>query len=220
MTEQKIHSGPADTVRQRAEKIVREKAAATLDNRVVLPPEEIESAHHELRVHQIELEIQNEELRNTQADLEVARASYFNLYDLAPVCYLTISAQGAIIQVNLAAATLLAKTRENLVKKYFSHLIVKNDQDIFYRFFRQLFETGESQACELRMAKNDGLVFWAYLKASVDFDVADGNVGRIVIYDFTNRKLREEYREVGSTFWGYSTSRKMQRIKSGAASLH
>ena len=199
MSEQKIHSGPADTVRQRAEKIVREKAVATLDNMAALTPEEIESALHELRVHQIELDIQNDELRNTQADLEASRACYFDLYDLAPVGYCTISERGVIIQANFVAATLFSATRDALVKTRFARLIFKDDQDIYFRFRRQLFETGYSQACELRMAKNDGLVFWAHLEATVAWDADGAEVGRVVISDITTRKLAEEALRISET---------------------
>jgi len=72
---------------------------------------------HDLRVHQIELEMQNEELRRTQADLEASRARYFDLYDLAPVGYFTISERGLILEANLTAATLLGVARGALIKQ-------------------------------------------------------------------------------------------------------
>jgi PAS domain-containing protein len=75
--------------------------------RKTLSPEEARPVFHELRVHQIELEVQNDELRRAQAELEVARARYFDLYDLAPVGYCTVSEKGLILEANLTAATLL-----------------------------------------------------------------------------------------------------------------
>ena len=87
---------------------------------------------HELRVHQIELEMQNEELRRAQAELDAARARYFDLYDLAPVGYCTLSEQGLILEANLTAATLLGVARGALVKQPFTRFILKEDQDIYY----------------------------------------------------------------------------------------
>ena len=128
---------------------------------------------HELRVHQIELEMQNEELRRTQAELDAARARYFDLYDLAPVGYCTLTEKGLILEANLTAATLLGVARGALVKQPITRFILKEDQDIYYLHRKQLFETGEPQACELRMLKKDGTTFWAHLPATAAQD-ADG----------------------------------------------
>ena len=115
---------------------------------------------HELRVHQIELEMQNEELRRAQAELGAARARYFDLYDLAPVGYVTVSEKGLILEANLTAATLLGVARGSLIKRPMSKFILKEDHDIYYLHRKKLFETREPQECELRMGKEDGTVFW------------------------------------------------------------
>ena len=127
-------------------------------------PEETRRTLHELRVHQIELEMQNEELRRAQAELDAARARYFDLYDLAPVGYATVSEKGLILETNLTAATLLGVARDALVRQPFSRFILKEDQDLYSLHRKKLFEThsassgqaGEPQACELRMVKKDG----------------------------------------------------------------
>ena len=79
-------------------------------------PQEIEQLIHELRVHQIELEMQNEHLRQAQESLDAARTRYFRLYELAPVGYLTLTAAGLILEANLKAAALLAVPRNELVQ--------------------------------------------------------------------------------------------------------
>jgi PAS domain-containing protein len=84
------------------------------------------------KVHQIELELQNEELRRAQAELDIARARYFDLYDLAPVGYCTISEQGLILEANLTVAALLGVARSELVKQPISRFILKKDEDIYY----------------------------------------------------------------------------------------
>ena len=74
---------------------------------------------HELRVHQIELEMQNEELRRSQSELATSRARYFDLYELAPVGYLSFSQQGIILEANLTFATLLGVERRALIRLCF-----------------------------------------------------------------------------------------------------
>jgi len=93
-------------------------------------------------VHQIELEMQTEELRRTQVELESARARYFDLYDLAPVGYCTISEKGQIKEVNLTAANLLGVARSALVRQPFTTFIQKEDRDIYYLHSKPLFEMG------------------------------------------------------------------------------
>ena len=105
-------------------------------------PEETRRALHELQVHQIELEMQNEELRRTQEELEASRARYFDLYDLAPVGYFTLSEQGLILEANLTAARLLGVARGALVKQPLSRFILPEDQDIYYLHRKELLETG------------------------------------------------------------------------------
>ena len=100
---------------------------------------------HELRVHQIELEMQNEELRRAQMALDASRARYFDLYDLAPVGYLTISESGLILEANLLACSIAGVSRGALVKQPISKLIVEEDQDIYYLHRKKLFATGEPQ---------------------------------------------------------------------------
>jgi PAS domain S-box-containing protein len=182
-------------LRQRAEAMARGKAARPPEDIEALSPEETRHALHELRVHQIELEMQNEELRRAQAELDAARARYFDLYDLAPVGYCTINEQGLILEANLTAATLLGVARSALVKQWFTSFILPEDEDIYYLHRKQLFETGEPQACFLRMVKSDSAQFWAHLEATAVEDAGGAPVCRIVISDITERKRAEEERE-------------------------
>src|SRR6185436_11220878 len=179
-------------LRQRAEATVREKAARPPESCDDLSPEEARRMLHELRVHQIELEMQNEELRRAQVELDAERARYFDLYDLAPVGYCTCSEQGLILQANLSAATLLGVARSALVKQPISRFIVPEDADAFYLLRKELLETGEPRSRELRMVKRDGSLFWAHLVASVAVDVGGARELRCVLSDTTERKRVEE----------------------------
>jgi PAS domain S-box-containing protein len=178
-----------EELRRRAEKEARVDEAKI---REPLSPEEARQALHELRVHQIELDMQNEELRRAQEALEALRARYFDLYDLAPVGYFVLNQRGLILEANLTAATLLGEARGALVKEPISRLILKEDQGIYYRHRKQLFETGEPQACELRLVKKDGAAFWALLEARAAQDAEGAPVCRVALSDITERKRAEE----------------------------
>ena len=92
------------------EEKLRQRAERRLAANPKTPTDTHEKLVHELQVHQIELEMQNWELRRIQAELEVSRARYFDLYDLAPVGYFTLSERGLIVETNLSAAKLFGKT--------------------------------------------------------------------------------------------------------------
>ena len=183
---------PAVALRQRAEGIAREKATRIPENIESLSVEAARQMLHELRVHQIELEMQNEELRRAQTELNAARARYFDLYDLAPVGYCTLSEQKLILEANLTAATLLGVARGALVKQPITRFIFKQDQDLYYKHLKQLFESGEPQACELRMVKMDGDPVWVGLEATVSQDAGGMPVCRAMLSDITERKQAEE----------------------------
>jgi PAS domain S-box-containing protein len=161
-----------------------------------LTPEEIRQTLHALRVHQIELEMQNEELRRVQVELDIVRARYFDLYDLAPVGYVTISEQGLLLEANLTAAMLLGVSRGALVRQPFSRFILKEDHDIYYLHRKQLFEIGTAQSCELRMLNNEGNHFWARLDVTVSQNSESGASPecRVVLNDINGRKQAEAAR--------------------------
>ena len=176
--------------RQAEERLAKEKTEVEFD----LSPEETQKTLHELQVHQIELEMQNEELRRAQEQLEALRARYFDLYDLAPVGYMTLSEQGLILEANLTASTLLNTSRTALVRQPISRFILKEDQDIYYLHRKQLFETGKPQSCELRVVKRDTAPIWVRLDATV-MHAADGaSVCRLIAVDISERKLAESIR--------------------------
>ena len=147
---------------------------------------------HELRVHQVELEMQNEELRRVQEQLEVSRARYFDLYDLAPVGYVTLSEKGMILEANLTIVTLLGVTRGALVKQPLTRFIVREDQDIHYRHRKQLLETGAPQAYEVRMSRRGTGPFWARLEAIIAQDAGGLPLCRVAVSDITRRICAEQ----------------------------
>ena len=184
--------GNAAALRRQAEEIFRGKAVQSSEKPKTLPPEETLKILHELHVHQIELEIQNEEMLRAQLELEATRSRYFDLYDLAPVGYCTVSEKGLILENNLTAAKLLVMTREALLKQPISRFIHKEDQDVYYFHRKQLAEAGLPQACDLRMVKSDGTPFWAHLSATSVRDANGDFMSRVVINDISEQKLAED----------------------------
>lgn len=180
----------AQALRRLAEETLGQAVAKESKGQAPMSAEEIQVTLHELRVHQIELEMQNEELRRTQVELDRAREEYFNLYDLAPVGYCTIS-EGLLLKVNLTAAGLLGLARSAMVGKSLSSFILKEDQDIYYLRNKQLFATGTEQVFELRLKKSDGAVFWAQLVATAVVDVDGLFVCRMTISDISALKQAE-----------------------------
>jgi two-component system cell cycle sensor histidine kinase/response regulator CckA len=196
MTEKMNRPEAPEDLRQRAEDQAREVAMLMPENLEALPLEETQKVLHELRVHQIELEMQNEELRRAQEEIEASRARYFDLYDLAPVGYLSVSEQGLVVEANLTFATMLGVARAGgtLLRQPLTRFVLPEDEDIYYLHRKQLFESREPQVCELRMLRKDRGQFWARLEATAVEDVDGATVCRIAVSDITERKQSEDDR--------------------------
>ena len=192
MTARKKAGHESTELRRQAEEIDRERVNQTPEVMEALSPEAAWQLIHELRVHKIELEMQNDELRRAQAKLDESRARYFELYDLAPVGYLVISAQGLIIEANLTFASLLGVARKSLLAQPLSRHIFFDDQDCYYLFLKHLFETAASQACELRLVKPDGRKLWVKIEANFAQDSFNEKRARVVVSDVSESKRAEE----------------------------
>ncbi|MFZ1614800.1 MAG: ATP-binding protein, partial [Holophaga sp.] len=142
-------------------------------------------------MHQIELEMQNEELRQKQVELDLALQMYFDLYELAPVGYCSLSEHGLILRANLTAAKLLGAVRGSMINQRISYFIHPMDQDIYYRHNLHLVKTGEPQAFDLRLRRKDKTTFWAHLEASLAQNPGDHSTCRLVLSDITERKETE-----------------------------
>lgn len=177
-----------EKLRQKAQQLAVEKKYAHPE---LMSPEEVRAALHELHVHQIELEMQNEELRIAQAEIESARARYFDLYDMAPVGYCTLSDKGLILEANLTAAGLFGSVRGELIGKPFSRYVYREDQENYYMHSLRLFEEGEPRSFELRMKRDDAF-FWADINATVFKDTEGQRACRITVSDISERKRAEE----------------------------
>jgi PAS domain S-box-containing protein len=181
----KSKPGSFNKLRRQAEKRLLESDVDRSD----MPLADIHELIHELEVHQIELEMQNEDLRQAQLDLEAARNKYTDLYDFAPVGYFSISDKGLILDANLMGATMLGMERGKLTGRRFSQFIAKDNQDVFYLHIQKLFETKTKHVCELKLTKEDRTEFYAQLESYAVKDKA-GNYSsiRTSLSDITERR--------------------------------
>lgn len=144
---------------------------------------------HELQVHQIELEMQNEELIQAQAELEEAYRQYTDLYDFAPVGYFTLGEDATIRQVNLAGANLLGLEREKLINRRLGLFISAAYRSAFNNFHERLLLGQGRETCELEFLKNTNEIIWVRVEATC---FEGGQVSRAVVSDLTERLQAEE----------------------------
>jgi len=164
---------------------LRRKAEAVFAARPTAAPQDgaaTVALLHELSVHQIELELQNEQLQQAQLELEASRDSYAALYDNAPVAYLTIDREGAIVRCNLLAGELLGADRSRLLGLKLTSLMTQDDADVFHLKRMALLRGARKQTCEVDLRGPDGRTFRARLDGVADTVTAAGfrcNVGLI-----------------------------------------
>ncbi|MBA4741465.1 MAG: helix-turn-helix domain-containing protein [Azoarcus sp.] len=140
----RVRPNPA-TVRQRAERRLREVGQPTLPNAA----HDAERLLHELQVHQIELEMHNEELRHAYDEANELRARYADIYDFAPVPYLTLDAQGAIIDLNLAAAIVLGIKRSQKSRHRLGASLTEASLPAFNQFLGSVLNERSKGYCEV-----------------------------------------------------------------------
>jgi PAS domain S-box-containing protein len=156
---------------------------------------EIQEMLNELLARNAELETQNKELLNSLKKMQESRDCYFELFDLAPVGYVTVNVRGLIVEVNTTAANMLGSSREQIVGQPLSRFIHNQDLNTYYFHRKELFKTrllGSVQRSELRLIKSDGFSFWAWLEATAIQEADGGIVCRVVINDISRRKEAQE----------------------------
>ncbi len=178
-----------DDLRKRAEAMLQEQA----EDLTHLSPEETQRLIHELQVHQIELGLQNEDLHRIQTELEASRNRYADLYDFAPVGYLTVDENGLITQANLTCALMLGRERRALLRLFLARLIISEDEDIYYLHRRKILDDKTPQSCEIRIRRKDDSHFYAHLESVPVLD-DEKHVAqlRISITDISARTQAEE----------------------------
>ncbi len=146
---------------------------------------------HELRVHQVELEMQNDELQQALVSLEISRNRYHNLYDFAPIGYLTLSPEGKILETNHTAASLLGMEHDSLLNHNFITLTATEDNDSCYLLFKSVLQQGVKKKIELRLKRNVSQ-FHALLDFLPVMTEQKATEVRVTITDISERKQAEE----------------------------
>lgn len=183
-------------LRRKAEKTL--KSETTIEK---LSEEEVRKLAHELQAQQIDLEMQNEELRNAQIQIEESRQKYSRLYDFAPVGYFTVSERGIILEVNFTGASMLGIERGLLIKQPLSKFMSEEDANKYYLHQRTVHAEKTYKALEIKMVKKDGTEFHAQLACTAIQDEGDNpRQCLIVITDITERKETDKkLRELNDT---------------------
>ncbi len=154
----------AQLLRVRAEEQLKEKQHAE---------DQIEADHdikkllHELQVHQIELEMQNEELREANEIAESALKKYTMLYDLAPMGYFTLAADGTILELNFTGAEMLGDRRFSLVNSNFKLFVSEQSRDIFNDFFRKIYTEKNKISCKITLGYDNKILSHVHMEGVV-----------------------------------------------------
>lgn len=197
-----------EKLRELAEEKLKESGSSTLAESD--DDGEFRDILHELEVHQVELEIQNEQLRVAQEELTLLHNKYSDLFNYAPIGYLTVSREGRIHESNDAANTILGYQKDSLNGKRLPLFIVREDQNDFYDFLRNIIRLPEEQTCEIKLRKRDGSIIHCNLKG-ISVSGTDGTFTQyyITLSDITERvTLDEAYRNlIRFSLQGYAIAR-------------
>jgi len=177
------------SLRQKAEERLR---AGKMKNAAPLTDMETKRLLHELQVHQVELEMQNEELQQARAELEKVLERYTELYDFAPVGYITLDRNGMIRKVNLSGAGLLGADRSQLMNRRFDLFLSEESRPAFNAFLQRLLAGLEGDTCESMLSKEGMREISVQINATVS---KDGEEYHAVLVDISGRKQAENDRE-------------------------
>jgi PAS domain S-box-containing protein len=186
MKKDKIPTADAAELRRRAEARLAEDRAKAAPGQT---GDDVQRLVHELQVHQIELEMQNEELRRSRAEVEALLERYTELYDFAPVGYATLSRDGAIRQVNLTGASMLGVERGRLPGRRFEVFVGEPNRAAFKSFLEKLFASQAKEECDLALLKKGRGQFDVHLTGTAS---PDGLECHVIIADITERRLAQD----------------------------
>ena len=157
----------AKMLRRKAEEQLKQKQKDTASPK---KDTDIKKLLHELQVHQIELELQNEELQHAYETTEEALKKYTMLFDLAPVGYFTLNTEGAICELNFTGADILRERRFSLIDSNFKLFVAESSRPVFNNFFRKVFSSNSKESCEVLLGYNNKPLCMVYMEGVVAED--------------------------------------------------
>ena len=186
----------AAELRKRAESLLRKQQQQQKKKKKTDPPQteaDMQRLLHELQVHQIELEMQNEELQNARNEVEAGLGKYTDLYDFSPVGYFSIDEQGMILEVNLTGTALLGIERSRLIKRRLARFMAPTSRPVLQALLERVFADPGKQVCEAELVKEDDTHFWADLQAESTASLGGSQKGcRLAVSDITPLKRAQE----------------------------
>ena len=167
MNKEELDFTNAQMLRMKAEDQLKEK-----QKKIVNPVTEtdVKKLLHELQVHQIELEMQNEELRQAYETAETALKKYTMLYDLAPMGYFTLDSDGSICELNFTGADMLGDKRFSLVNSNFKLFVSENSRPVFNKFFSKVYTSNAKESCEVTLGYDNNPLCFVYMEGIVTGD--------------------------------------------------
>ncbi len=171
-------------LRRKAEAKLKAKGGSTALTETV----EAQRLVHKLQVYQIELEMQNEELMQTQAELKSTLSMYSELYAFAPVGYFTLARNGTIRRANLTGAKLLGLGLGDLIERRFGLFISAPLRATFDNFLDKVFTSGKKEACEVTLEKNEPALFRVFIEAIRDESIGGNEICYAIVSDISGRK--------------------------------
>jgi PAS domain S-box-containing protein len=196
MKAKKVHLNETASRRKKAEALIKRNPLKT-----ILPSSEakILKLIHELEVHQIELEMQNEELQLAKKKIEeLAKEKYIELYDYSPTGYLTISKNGEILELNHAAAQILGKERSPLINSQFAFFISESTRAEYNHFLERAFSSKEKETCDIIIEVNGQPQINVNIEGNVSHD---GKFCILTLFNITEQKLFEHKIIENSANW-------------------
>ena len=183
-----------DELRHRAEKLLR---SGGREGRVHFPEMDTLSLIHELEVHQIELQMQNEELLRARQEVDESRKEYAELYDSAPIGYVTVNKEGVIVRANLRASDMLRTSKKAPVERGFSNFVHSEDHRAYFSLIREVANgKAAERAGEVRLLRTKSVPFYVQIEVAASRDGSGQFTGwRIAFVDISGRKRAEEEKE-------------------------
>jgi PAS domain-containing protein len=167
MMNEEIDFTDAEMLRKKAEKLLKEKEKKEADDLKELNTNKL---LHELQVHQIELEMQNDELRQAYETAEMALKKYTMLFDLSPMGYFSLDSDGTICDLNFTGAELLGERRFSLIDSNFKLFISDDSKKVFNDFFKKVYASNAKESCEVSLGHDNKPAYKVYMEGVVTED--------------------------------------------------